>query len=88
MFCTVCQNAPSLAGRTDFAGNDCVSFRRESLLKHNNSRHHKDIRDSVVFAKKAKSTVKENFQQLQKRMDDDYVKDMAIKMTTASLIAK
>lgn len=34
-------------------------FKRESHLKHNNSKHHKDIRDSVVSAKKPKCTLKE-----------------------------
>lgn len=61
MFCAICEQERTLvAGRTDFVGSGCVSFKRESPLKHNNSNHNKDIRDSVVSAKKSNSTVKEN----------------------------
>ena len=88
MFCTVCETAPSLVGRTDFIGSGCVSFKRESLVLHNNSKHHRSIRDSVVSAKKSKSTVKDNFQRQERRKDDDNLNDMAIKMTTAYTIAK
>lgn len=60
-----------------FLGSGCVSFKQESPPKHKNSRHNKDIRDSVVSAKKSKSTVKENLMRLEKRTDDDNMKDMS-----------
>ena len=38
LFCTVCKSAPSLAGRTDFICSVCLSFKRESLVLHYNSK--------------------------------------------------
>lgn len=46
------------------------------FLKYKNFRYNKDIWDYVVFVKKFKSIVKENFMWLEKRMDDDNMKDM------------
>ncbi|XP_069110113.1 zinc finger protein 862-like [Argopecten irradians] len=87
MFCKMCEENASMAGKTDFVSGN-KSFKRETLVWHGNSKRHKDVRDSVIASKESGSTVTDNFERQRQQRDTKIMQDMHVKFVTAYTIAK
>lgn len=88
MFCSVCESAPSMAGKTDFVLTGCTSFKKESLTIHSKSKRHCSIRDDIIESKNRGSTVKQTFVRQTNKRDEKTMHDMKVKFITALTIAK
>lgn len=87
--CKFCCALPHLAGGSDFVKGS-TTFKKESLMKHNESGKHKNVRDTILGQQKSKGVY--NIQQclkLQQRQHDlNTIVDLKLKLTTAYTIAK